>query len=105
MAQAGLDPAYLDKEFPDYRTLPRYKYFFDERRRGVATDVLKQRMIAEHLDENVLDVYDVEDIHTIRVDYQRTLSTSEGRKLERMWRRFRWRWKRLAWTLLSSSMM
>ena len=73
MAQAGLDPAYLDKEFPDYRTLPRYKYFFDERRRGVATDVLKQRMIAEHLDENVLDVYDVEDIHTIRVDYQQNI--------------------------------
>ena len=39
----------------------------------MATDVLKQRMIAEHLDENVLDVYDVEDIHTIRVDYQQNI--------------------------------
>ena len=73
MAQAGLDPGYLDKEFPDYRTLPRYKYYFDERRRGVAMDVLKQRMISEHLDENVLDVYDVEDIRTIRVDYQQNI--------------------------------
>ena len=36
-------------------------------------DVLKQRMISEHLDENVLDVYDVEDIRTIRVDYQQNI--------------------------------
>ena len=32
---AGLDPAYLDKEFPDYRTIPEYTRFFDDRRRGV----------------------------------------------------------------------
>ena len=69
VVQAGLDPSYLDKEFPDYRKIPKYRHYLDERRRGVSKDVLKQRMIAENLDEHVLDVYDIEDIHMRRVDY------------------------------------
>ena len=68
---AGLDPAYLDKEFPDYRTIPEYTRFFDDRRRGVAVEVVKQKMVEEGLDENVLDVYDMGETQVIRVDYVR----------------------------------
>ena len=68
---AGLDPDYLDKEFPDYRTIPEYNRYFDDRRRGVAVEVLKQKMVEEGLDENVLDVYDMGETQVIRVDYVR----------------------------------
>ena len=68
-AAAGLDPDYLDKDFPDYRQYPEYNQIFEERKRGIAVDVLKQKMLERGLDDCVLDIYDMGDSQTIRVDY------------------------------------
>ena len=68
-ASSGLDPTYLDKDFPDYRQFPEYQQFFEERKCGVAIDVLKEKMLQRGLDDNVLDIYDMGESQMIRVDY------------------------------------
>ena len=44
VAAAGLDPEYLDKEFPDYRQFPQYNAIFEERKHGIDAESLKQKM-------------------------------------------------------------
>ena len=68
-AAAGLDPSYLDQDFPDYRLDPDYKYYLDEMQHGTAIDVLKEKMLERGLDPTVLDVYDIGMRDTVRVDY------------------------------------
>ena len=70
-ASSGLDPTYLDKDFPDYRQFPEYQQFFEERKCGVAIDVLKEKMLQRGLDDNVLDIYDMGESQMIRVDYMK----------------------------------
>ena len=70
-AAAGLDPSYLDQDFPDYRLDPDYKYYLDEMQHGTAMDVLKEKMLEHGLDPTVLDVYDIGRRETVRVDYSK----------------------------------
>ena len=68
---AGLDPSYLDQDFPDYRLDPDYKYYLDEMQHGTAMDVLKEKMLERGLDPTVLDVYDIGMRDTVHVDYSK----------------------------------
>ena len=68
---AGLDPTYLDQDFPDYRLNADYRYFLEEMQRSTAIDVLKEKMLQRGLDPTVLDVYYMGAGDTVRVDYMK----------------------------------